>query len=238
MSPDNIDVLILVGGQGKRLRQVVGDRPKPLADINGLPFLDILIRYVTGYGFRRIILCTGYMGARVREYYRARTDDVEILFSEEQAPLGTGGAIKNAEALVRSSPFLVMNGDSFCSANLEHFVTFHQEKNARLSIVLAYSDKQEDYGSVTLDSSRRITRFSEKVPCADQSIINAGIYLMNEDVFASMPRKRRFSLEYELFPEIVSDRCYGFVSEWPITDIGTPERYEAAKRLLSTQQFQ
>lgn len=236
MSLENIDVLILVGGQGKRLRQVVGDRPKPLADMNGLPFLDILIRYVTGYGFRRIILCTGYMASLVRESYRARTNEVEILFSEEQEPLGTGGAIRNAESLIRSNPFLVMNGDSFCSADLGHFVAFHQKKNARLSIVLAYSDTQEDYGSVTLDSSRRITCFSEKVSDADQPMINAGVYLMNEDIFASMPRRRRFSLEYDLFPGIVGEDCYGFVSEWPLTDIGTPERYEAAKRLFNTKQ--
>ena len=235
MSPENTDVLILVGGQGKRLRQVVCDKPKPLADINGRPFLDILIRYVTGYGFRRIILCTGYMSSLVKEHYRTGTDDVEILFSEEQEPLGTGGAIKNAEALIRSNPFLVMNGDSYCAADLGAFVDFHRRKNARLSIVLACSETNEEYGSVTFDFSNRITSFSEKVFRAEKTVINAGLYLMNKDVLSTMPRERRFSLEYNLFPNMVDDRSYGFVTELQLADIGTPQRYEAAKKFFNKQ---
>jgi len=232
--PENTDVLILVGGQGKRLRQVVCDRPKPMADINGHPFLDILINYVSGYGFRRIILCTGYMGSLVREHYRTVTNDIEILFSQEEEPLGTGGAVKNAKALIRSDPFLVMNGDSFCAADLGTLVDFHKKMDALLSIVLTHSDTSRDYGSVTLNSCCRITSFSEKVPRAEKSIVNAGIYLMNKDIFSYMPPERRFSLEYDLFPGMVGGRCYGFVTQTRLTDIGTPEQYEAAQGLLST----
>lgn len=233
LSPENTDVLILVGGQGKRLRQIVGDRPKPLADINGHPFLDILIDYVSGYGFGRIILCTGYMGSLVREHYQRVTEGIEIRFSEEAEPLGTGGAIKNARALIRSNPFLVMNGDSFCAADLATLVDFHKRVDALLSIVLTHSDSSGDYGSVTFDSSGRITSFSEKVSRAEKSIVNAGIYVMDEGIFSYMPRQRRFSLEYDLFPNIVGGRCYGFVTQTQLTDIGTPERYEAAKGLFS-----
>ncbi len=232
LSLGDADVLILVGGQGKRLRQVVGDKPKPMADIKGRPFLDILINYVSGYGFRRIILCTGHMASLVREHYRKVTDGIEILFSEEKEPLGTGGAIKNAKALIRSNPFLVMNGDSFCAADLGSLVDFHKKMNALLSIVLTYSDTTEDYGSVTFNSSGRITSFSEKVPCAGKSSVNAGIYLMNKDIFSYMPRKKRFSLEYDMFPDIAGNRCYGFVTEMQLTDIGTPERYYAAQAFL------
>ena len=229
---EKTDVLILVGGQGTRLQQVVCDRPKPLADINGHPFLDILINYVAHFGFKRIILCTGYMSSLVREHYRTRMDHMEILFSEEQEPLGTGGAVKNAEALIRSNPFLVMNGDSYCPADLGAFVDFHKNNNARLSIVLAYSETNEEYGSVTFDSSYRITSFCEKVFRTEKTVINAGIYLMNRDVLSTMPAEKRFSLEYDLFPNMVNDRSYGFVTELQLADIGTPQRYEAAKKLF------
>ena len=151
ISIDTIDVVILAGGLGKRLRTLVSDRPKPMADIRGRPFLDILINYVSSYEFRRIILCTGHMGSLVREHYQKVTNDIEILFSEEKEPLGTGGAIKNAKALIQSNPFLVMNGDSFCAADLGSFVDFHKKMNALLSIVLTYSETTEDYGSVAFN---------------------------------------------------------------------------------------
>ena len=232
---EKTDVLILVGGRGTRLQEVVYDRPKPLADINGRPFLDILISYVADYGFRRIILCTGYMRSVVRQHYQTGSDGVEILFSEEQEPLGTGGAVKNAEALIRSNPFLVMNGDSFCAADLDAFLGFHKRKNARLSIVLAGSERNEEYGSVTFDPSNRITSFSEKVFRAEKTAINAGIYLMNRDILSAMPGERRFSLEYDLFPNMVDDRSYGFVTELRLADIGTPQRYAAAKTFFNKQ---
>lgn len=232
ISPQTIDVVILVGGLGKRLRMLVSDRPKPMADVKGRPFLDILINYVSCYGFRRIILCTGYMGSLVREHYQKVADGIEIVFSNEKEPLGTGGAIKNAKDLIRSNPFLVMNGDSFCAADLCNFVDFHEKMNALLSIVLTHSDTAEDYGSVVFNSSHRITSFSEKVPCSEKSSINAGIYLMNQDIFSHMPQKKRFSLEYDIFPGIAGNRCFGFVTKMQLTDIGTPERYYAAQSIL------
>lgn len=234
ISLQEIDVVILAGGLGKRLRTLVSDRPKPMADIRGRPFLDILIDYVSSYEFRRIILCTGYMSSSVREYYQKETDDVEIVFSNETEPLGTGGAIKNAKALIRSNPFLVMNGDSFCAADLYRFVDFHHKMNALLSIVLTHSDKTSDYGSVVFNSSYRITSFSEKVSCPGKSNINAGIYLMNKDIFSHMPQKKRFSLEYDVFPDIARGSCFGFVTEMQLTDIGTPERYHVAQSILQS----
>ena len=230
----NTDVLILVGGQGSRLRRIVGDKPKPMADVGGRPFLDILIKYILGYGFGRIILCTGYKASFIKEHYRKPIDGIELLFSEEKKPLGTGGAIKNAKALIQSDPFLVMNGDSFCAADLGGLVDFHKKMNALLSIVLTSSDTVKDYGSVTFDSSYRITSFCEKVSGSSKSSVNAGIYLMNTDIFSYMPRRKRFSLEYDLFPGIANNRCYGFVTEMQLTDIGTPERYEIAKGRFKT----
>ena len=113
------------------------------------------------------------------------------------------------------------------------------EKRALLSIVLIRSKTAEDYGSVTMNDSQRITDFNEKIAggSGSENIINAGVYLMEKDIFSYMPKQNRFSLEYELFPKIINNRCYGFLTESEFIDIGTPERYEKAIDLLKSDTF-
>ena len=225
-----MDVVILCGGLGKRLRSVVSGEPKVIAKIGDKAFLDILIDNLLMEGFKNVILCVGYLKEQIKNHY-GKNYDYSITFSEEEEPLGTGGALKNAEPLIISNPFMVMNGDSFCNVDFGSFVDFHILKEALLSIVLVRSNTAEDYGSVTLDDSQRITDFNEKIADGSRSgnIINAGVYLMEKDVFSFMPEQNTFSLEYELFPKIVNNRCYGFLTEGEFIDIGTPERYEKAK---------
>ena len=232
-----MDVVILCGGLGKRLRPVVFGQPKVLAEIGERTFLDILIDNLLMQGFKNIILCVGYQKEQIKRHFNFDYDKkydytYKITFSEEEEPLGTGGALKKAKKLIRSNPFMVMNGDSICKVNFRSFIDFHIEKKALLSIVLVCSKTAEDYGSVTLDDSQRITDFNEKIAGGSESekIINAGVYLMEKDIFSYMPEQNRFSLEYELFPKIIdNDRCYGFLTEGELIDIGTPERYEKAK---------
>jgi len=231
---EKIDVIILCGGRGTRLTPVIGEQPKVLAKIGETAFLDILIDGVLQQGFKRIILCIGYLGRKIREHFDHNRDkNYEIVFSEEERPLGTGGASKKAQSLIRSNPFVVMNGDSICKVDLKSFVHFHIEKQSLLSIVLAHSEAARDYGSISLGKSQRITSFNEKVPGGSASLVSAGIYLMQKDVFSYMPGQDHFSLEYDFFPRIVHNRCYGFLTDGEFIDIGTPERYEKAIGLLS-----
>jgi NDP-sugar pyrophosphorylase family protein len=225
-----VDVVILCGGLGKRLRPVVFSQPKVLAKIGERTFLDILIDNLLLYGFKNIILSIGYLKEQIKKHYDKKYD-YKITFSEEEEPLGTGGALKKAKTLIRSNPFMVMNGDSICNVNFRSFIDFHVEKKALLSIVLVRSKTAEDYGSVTLDDSHRITDFNEKVAggSRNENIINAGVYLMETDIFSYMPEQNTFSLEYDLFSKIINNRCYGFLTESEFIDIGTPERYENAK---------
>ena len=228
-----MDVVILCGGLGKRLRSVVSGEPKVIAKIGERAFLDILIDNLLMQGFKNIILCVGYLKERIKNYYD-KNQDYTITFSEEEELLGTGGALKNAKTLIRSNPFMVLNGDSICNVDFRSFVDFHIEKEALLSIVLVRSNTAEDYGSVILDSSQRITNFNEKVAGGNRNIINAGVYLVDNDIFSYMPEQSKFSLEYDLFPKIIeNNRCYGFLAEGEFIDIGTPERYEKAKDLYS-----
>jgi len=230
-----IDVVILCGGLGKRLRSVVFDQPKVLAKIKEKTFLDILINNFLLYGFKNVILSVGYLKEQIKNHFNfdsGKNYDHTITFSEEEEPLGTGGALRKAKSLIRSNPFMVMNGDSICKVDFGSFVDFHIEKKALLSIVLAHSKTAQDYGSVTLGNSQRITDFKEKTAGKSKNLINAGVYLMEKDIFSYMPKQNEFSLEYDLFPKIINNRCYGFLTENELIDIGTPERYEKAINLL------
>jgi NDP-sugar pyrophosphorylase family protein len=226
--PENTDVLVLCGGLGKRLRDVVQDVPKPMADIRGRPFLDILLRYVSGFGFRRFILCTGYMGEKVKQHFK-EWENIEIHFSEEKTPLGTGGAVKYAEPYIRSDTFLVMNGDSICKIDLKDFLDFHQKKQALVSMALVEPGAEADYGSVNIDGEQRVLGFVEKKKGTGH--INAGVYVFDRGVMDLIP-DGTCSLEYDVFPKVLERNVYGYVTGCRLLDIGTPERYEKARREL------
>lgn len=233
LKTDTIDVVILCGGKGERLRPLMSDRPKPLAEIDGRPFLDILIDYVASFGFRRFILCIGYMGDMLRQHYQNyKKGDVSltILFSEEKKPMGTAGAIKNAQPFIKSNPLLVMNGDSFCQLNLNEFISFHIKKKALFSIVVSNIHNTRNCGKVVLDKSGRVIGFSEKIKSKSASnFANVGIYLLDKVIFSEIPEDKKCLLEYEIFPKIVNKRFYGFITQEGFIDIGTPERFKQAQ---------
>lgn len=239
ISLEKIDIVILCGGLGTRLRSVISDEPKVLAKIGDQKFVDILINNTSFYGSKNIILCIGHLKERVKNhfnYYRNghyNYSDYNIRFSEEDKPLGTGGALKNAESLIKSDPFIVMNGDSICNIDFRKFLDFHIDKKALLSIALTKSMIPKDYGIVTLDNSLRIINFNEKSINYNDVLINAGVYIMQKKIFSYMPTEKAFSLEYDLFPKLCNDKSYGFLIEGEVIDIGIPERYEKAVRLLS-----
>jgi len=227
-----IDVLILCGGTGSRLAEVVNDRPKPMAEINHQPFLDILIDYFAGFGFRRFVLCTGYMSEVIQHYYGQRSNTLELIISYEHTLLGTAGSIKNAQKFIQSEPFLVANGDSFCSVNLSEFYNFHSSRQALLSMAVIESEETADRGLVTLDSLQRIVSFEEKKHPQKQGYVNAGIYFFQKEILSSIPANTKYSLEYDLLPGLTNHRSFAFVSCEELIDIGTPQRYERAKRLF------
>lgn len=234
LTPRKIDVVLLCGGLGTRLKKVVHDRPKPMAEINDRPFLDILIDYVSNYGFKRFILCTGYKGDVIRKYYEAKNTREVFLFSEEKEPLGTGGAIKNAEPLIHSDVFMVMNGDSFCDLNMLDFLNYHDSKKAFASIALVKKEKSLDCGVVRVDGSGRIVSFHEKLGVDDTSLVSAGVYLFSQEVLSLVPAHKNCSLEFDLFPSLVQNKVvYGFFTNQQLIDIGTPERYEWAKKIFN-----
>ncbi|MBI5239216.1 MAG: NTP transferase domain-containing protein [Elusimicrobia bacterium] len=228
------DAVVLCGGPGRRLREAVPDRPKPLAEVAGRPFLDILLDYAAGFGLRRFILCAGYKGEQIEEHCaRGARPGREVLVSIEAEPLGTAGAIKNAAALIRTSPFLVLNGDSLCRADLGAFWTFHQGRGGRASVVLAPPEAGDDYGAASLDCEGRLTAFAEKSAAGPGRLINAGIYLFAAAVLADIPAGRASSLERDLLPGLArAGQAWGWPVPERVVDIGTPRRYAQAQARL------
>lgn len=229
----DIDVVILCGGKGERLRSIVNDRPKPMAEFNERPFLSLLVEYVASFGFRRFILSIGYKGEAIREYFGAGVNACDILYCEEKEALGTGGAVKKAKPLIRSNPFLVMNGDSFCRLDLRKFIDFHIKNRALLSIALVSQRGNQNSGKVKIEAAGRIARFEEKKARGAGHFDSAGIYLMDKSIFSFMGKKKKFSLEYDLFPAILEKRCYGFKQKLDLVDFGFPEGYLRAQKMFS-----
>lgn len=229
-----IDVIILCGGEGRRLGAVLGGRPKPMMEVNNRPFLDIIIDYVASFGFGRFVLCIGYRGDSIREYYNSKRENLlEIVFSQEEKLLGTAGAIKNAQGYIKSNPFLALNGDSLCQIDLNKFINFHIDTKALFSLVLSRDSDRNDCGRVGLDKTGKVDSFSEKMfSKSEDSLINAGIYLLDRSIFSRIPANNNCSMEYEIFPWLIDRGLYGFVTDEKLIDIGTPERYEQAKQKI------
>lgn len=225
----NIDVLILCGGQGKRLRKVSANMPKPMAQVGGRAFLDIVIDYMANFGFRRFILGLGYKSDMIKAHYSTRKNPkLEILFSCEKVPLDTGGAVKKAKGLIKSSPFLVLNGDSFCKFNPLDLLRFHKQKKSLITILLKRISDAKEYGEVKIDKSWRILEFSEKNSRVKKSLINAGVYIFDKKMFNLMPRLSKFSLEFDFFPQMAKKRIFGYPYSGFFIDIGTPQGYSQA----------
>jgi len=223
-----MDVIILCGGLGTRLRDVVGDRPKSMAEISGRPFLDILVDYVAHYGFTRFVLCTGFKGNWIKRYFENKRGRF-VVVSDEDRPLGTAGAIKNAESFIDSNTFLVLNGDSLCEIDIRDFIKFHIGKGALISIAVTRMEDPIEYGVIRLNKDQKIISFGEKIPTNGNDLINAGMYVFDKKILKEIPSGQKLSLEYDLFPRILDKGLYGYVTEKRLLDIGTPERLSMAK---------
>lgn len=223
-----MDAVILCGGKGTRLQGVVSDRPKPMAEVNAKPFLELLMDYAAGYGFKRFVLCAGYMGGMIRDYFAARPLPYEVQVAIETEPLDTAGAVKNAEPLIKSERFLAMNGDSIVRADLKAFAAFHEARRPSASLAAARKADASAFGTLSVGADGKLLAFREKAAAAS-GLVNAGIYIFERQVLADIPAGRRYSLERDLFPALAAKGGVN-VFEVPgeLIDIGTPESYREA----------
>ncbi len=226
------DVVILAGGLGKRLHPVTGGAQKVLARIGDQPFLEILIDYIASQGGMRFILCVGHGSNEVETHFKKKCRGREIIFSRESTPLGTGGAIKQGSALVKTDTFLAMNGDCFCVINYNALIAAHRRHKAKATIAITSLPDVRDYGSITVNDKSQIIAFKEKSALVGAGLINTGTYCLDRDVFNLAPTPQKFSIEHDFFPHLVGQGFYAFKVENRFIDIGTPERYSWAQEHL------
>jgi NDP-sugar pyrophosphorylase family protein len=231
----SIDSVILVGGQGTRLQSVLKGLPKPLAPLRGRPFLDIIIKQLKNFrAISKVILAVGYKAQAVIDAYSRSNDfTFPIEFSVEDSPLGTGGAMKKAFLQAGSETILAMNGDSYAEFDLEAFLAFHKSHGGDVSLLLASVDDVSRFGEVMFEpASGRITDFQEKSTRQEPGFINAGIYLMKNNIFEGLPGEAAFSFEKDSLPRLIQRGIYGYPSSGKFIDIGIPETYGRAEEYL------
>ncbi len=227
-----MDAVILAGGLGTRLRPVVGDRPKALAPIGGVPFIEYQLRQLKRHGVYHVVLCLGYGGEQIEEHVgRGGRFGLRIRCSYEPEPLGTAGALHQAASLITTVNFLVLNGDVLFDIDLQALTVEHLRRKARATIALARVEDTQRYGSVQVDAQDAIVQFLEKGR-AGAGLINGGLYVFRSDVLARIAPDRPVSLEYEVFPQLIGQGFYGLPFDGPFTDIGVPEAYQRAQETL------
>lgn len=229
--------VILVGGEGTRLRPLTYHIHKTMAPVLNEPFLEHMIYYLKEYGVDDIVLAMCYLPQSIKDYFGDGSRfGVNLAYVLEDSPLGTAGAVKNAERYLHDGPFLVFNGDVFTGINLGEMLSFHCERGAIATIALTPVEDPSAYGVVEMDAQGRVKRFVEKPPReeATSNLINAGIYILDEEVLKEIPRDTFYMFEHHVFPGLLEKGMpvYGYPSDAYWIDMGTPEKYLDLHRSL------
>jgi D-glycero-alpha-D-manno-heptose 1-phosphate guanylyltransferase len=226
-----MEAIILAGGLGTRLREVIEDLPKPMAPVRGKPFLYYVLDWIKNYDVERVVLSVGYKSQTIIDYFKNTFSSLTIEYVNEEKPLGTGGAIKYALRKTSDENILVINGDTWFPINIEEFYTFHKAKGNTFTVALKHLTDFSRYGNVECQNEI-ILRFNEKKFCAD-GLINGGIYLINRSLIESSDLPDIFSLERDIMEKVAGSgilKCKVF--DAPFLDIGIPEDYRKAEYVL------
>jgi len=228
------EAVILSGGFGTRLRDVVQDLPKPMAPVNGKPFLEYLLRYLRRQHVKRAVLSTGYLHEKIEAHFGDAFDGMELVYVVEKEALGTGGGIRLALESCAAKNVYVLNGDTFFDISLDELCSAHWNEQADATIALRAVNDASRYGTVELKpDSAEIAAFREKDPSrSGPALINAGVYVLNREQYLNAtPGGKAFSIEQDFFAEQLGAlRFCGrpFSEEHYFIDIGIPADYQKA----------
>lgn len=219
----SVDVVILAGGLGTRVRDVLHDTPKVLAPVAGRPLLDLLLAWLAAHGARRVVLSLGHLADRVLDWLARHggAHGIELVCRVEPEPRGTAGALRFVRTALHSDPVLVMNGDTLLSADLGPFVAAHRVSGAEASILCTAVEDAARFGRVELGDDRRVRRFAEKRP--GQGTVSAGVYLLTAAFLDRLAASGAASLERDILERLPPGTVHGFVTDTGFLDIGTPE---------------
>ncbi len=233
-----LEAILLVGGQGTRLRPLTITTPKPLLPTAGVPFLAHQLAKAAASGITRVVLATSYRAGMFADCFGdGASFGLEIDYVEEPVPLGTGGGIRNAAARLRSGPadpVVVLNGDVLSGHDLVAQVALHRKAAAAVTLHLVEVPDPARFGCVPTDSDGRVTAFLEKTPDPVTNRINAGCYVFRRGIIDSIPERRAVSVERETFPGLIAagDLVLGYADTAYWLDVGTPEAFVQGSRDL------
>lgn len=218
--------IILAGGFGTRLKSVIAEVPKPMAPVNGQPFLELLIKRLIHFNITDIVLSVGYKQEIIRDYFGdGASIGASISYSAEESPLGTGGAIKAAMEAFPAERYLVMNGDSLFENDVQELLEYHLSRKAVITLALAKVADKSRYGSVETNPAGMISRFTEK-GAGGTGTINAGVYVLEQQVLSYFPGDV-CSFESDVMQNLIGKGLFGVCQQGYFIDIGVPEDYRA-----------
>lgn len=232
---EDLQAVILCGGLGTRLQnRLPGGTPKSLAPISGRPFLEYLLRDLVAVGIRDIVLCTGHGGAAIREHFgQGEKFGATIEYSEEKEQLGTGGALKKAQPLIRSNPFLVLNGDTLLDIDYGRLLSKHAKAAALVTLALTQVQDGGRYGNVMLLPNGQVTQLREKpaepLSTGEPVWIYGGVCCADQRIFSEIKAAPpAVSLERDILPQLTGRGLFAELFTGFFLDIGIPQDYERA----------
>src|SRR5580693_5995306 len=222
-----MQAVILVGGEGTRLRPLTSTVPKPVVPLVDRPFISYMLEWLCSHGIDDVIMSCGFLATSVRNVLGdGSAYGVKLRFVEEPDPRGTAGALKFAESLLEER-FLMLNGDVLTDIDLSAQIAQHERVGAKATLALVPVEDPSAYGLVCLDDDRAVKDFIEK-PSPDRidtNLISAGAYVLEREILELVPADRNVSIEREVWPRLIGQGLYGYPSESYWLDIGTPARY-------------
>jgi NDP-sugar pyrophosphorylase family protein len=229
--------VIIAGGLGTRLRPLTYNTPKPIVPVVNRPFAVHQIELLAKHGIKEIIFSIHYLSSEIKKTLEdGKRWGIKIHYCLEEKPLGTAGAVKNAQKFFDNSPLLVFNGDILTDANISKIINFHNEKKARVTLTLTEVEDPTAFGLILTEKDGRVRRFLEK-PSWDMVVaktVNAGIYVVDPNIFEKIPAGEEYSFERQLFPSLLEEGApiYGYLSDAYWVDIGSPEKYKEAHQAI------
>lgn len=221
--------IVLVGGLGTRLRPITESVPKPMVDVAGRPFLEYVLDELIEKGISRVCLAVGYKAEVVTQHFGSEYRGVPIVYSCEDSPLGTGGAIIRALDFVEGESILIVNGDTLFQVNLNDMLDKHEDRQANLTIAVKHMNNFTRYGVVIVNGRGLVTDFEEKKAKTD-GFINGGVYILNRKCILEIPLPETFSFERDFMARYCKElEINSYKSDGYFIDIGIPEDLERAQ---------
>lgn len=231
---DDVQIVVMAGGQGTRLRPLTSNQPKPMVSVANKPLMEHIVELLKRHGYTDVVVTLQFLPTLISNYFGdGSAFGVEMSYVTEESPLGTAGSVRNARSLLNRT-FMVVSGDALTDIDLGAAVEFHRDAGSMVTIVLKKAPNPLEFGLVITAPDGRIERFLEKPGWGEvfSDTINTGIYIIEPDVLNLIPDDRPFDFSKDLFPDMLANGfpLYGYVADGYWTDVGNLEQYLAVHR--------